>query len=559
MKKLLGIFLLLPFLVPNAHAMDANNYPKNVIPMYEPVETCPVHVLANALANAMGDVDESDPEYVVQSWIQNTFSRPDVIQAVIACPEMVNLADDDTVRIPTIVTNFPGGRQITINYETQLKILKQKLSVGEKRSTPETNPNPQIGNPNDNAIWTNTDPAWYGILVVQRDSLNDFVGPDKNNTLSLKYLEQNIDKFYPQNGRCTSKTALADDNEIINMAMHRSVNIENDSNDYYIAGDASLQWITWAEVTLDVVITVVTVGGGTLILGATKGARAARAAKGLASSMKTLEKIDTVQDYIKLTTQSARAAEELKNIDRVRDAVRYAAKTDEITDLNKQIKAFDKIEDVTKYKNAAKSLQAIEKLKFMKIPQTGNVIARGWRAARASTASAKTLNKGAKVARAGMKSGKIRDWLFNSTMKNIGRVAKLERTGGFIYGATKFVGDMYDWSETSTGDFTSGIDFKPLGLLSADDLAGQENVVNHGMWIMWAGDSLNPADDDAAYLQAIDFAAKFHQDLIETQSDHGQFCDIDIYVVRPIIRNPGEDDASLYYLIMNDIPWTTAQ
>ena len=116
---------------------------------------------------------------------------------------------------------------------------------------------------------------------------------------------------------------------------------------------------------------------------------------------------------------------------------------------------------------------------------------------------------------------------------------------------------MYDYTETSTGEFTSGLDFAPLLLLSADNIEGQENVVNHGMWLMWAGNSVDAADDDAAYLQAIDFATKFHQDLTEHQQDTNTPCNLDIYVVRPILRNPGTANTELYYLIMNDKPWTT--
>ena len=117
---------------------------------------------------------------------------------------------------------------------------------------------------------------------------------------------------------------------------------------------------------------------------------------------------------------------------------------------------------------------------------------------------------------------------------------------------------MYDWTETSTGEFTNGIEFAPLLLLSADDLqGGQENVVNHGMWLMWAGDAISAADDDAAYLQAMDFAAKFHEDLTEHQNETATPCNVDIFVVRPVLRNPGSDSPELYYLIMNDTPWTT--
>lgn len=159
-----------------------------------------------------------------------------------------------------------------------------------------------------------------------------------------------------------------------------------------------------------------------------------------------------------------------------------------------------------------------------------------------------------------MTSGRVKDWLFQSTLANAGALAKLESTGGLLYGALRFFGDAYDWTETSTGEFTNDIEFKPLTLLSADDLQGQENMVNYGMWLMWLGDSYSAADDDAAFLQAMDFANKFHFNLEEIQEQkNNHACNVDIYVVRPIIRNPGTENAELYFLVMNDEPWTTSE
>ncbi|MDR0741671.1 MAG: hypothetical protein LBF28_02765 [Rickettsiales bacterium] len=522
-------------------------------------ESCAAGAFANALAAAAGEVDESDPEHIIQGWIYKTFQSPDAIKQVLGCPEIANAPDDNTIRFQPVEYKFPDGRRIVVNYETQPKILRQRLLVAGKRSLPETSPSPRIGAPGDPTVWTNTDPAWYGILIVESGTLDEFIGDDKNNTISLKYIEENIDRFYPKGGRCTSKSALANDSYSINLAAKKTVGVQGDSNDYYVAGDANLQWITYAEIALDVAITVATVGGGQLALGALKGARAARAAKGLVATMRALEKSDNVKDFISLSRQSARAAEELKTIDRAADAARHAAKSDEIKRLSDGVKDLEKFDDVRRYKNAAGAFEEVMKfrraLKAWKIPQRGNVVARAWRSFRAAGRGNKAIGKGAKIARAGMKSGKIRDWLFHATLKNAGRLAKLERNMGIIYGAMKFAGDMYDWTETSTGEFTNDVEFKPLGLLSADDLAGQENVINHGMWLMWAGGSASSSDDDAAYLQAMDFAAKFHQDLTEIQEDDGDFCSVDIFVVRPVIRNPGEDDAQLYYLIMNDQPW----
>ncbi len=557
-------------------ALSSQNPTSSIFPesaQNQAMSNCASQIFSNALATTMDQVRDDDPEHVIRGWIYKNFQDPKTIQKVLACPDVAATPDDETIKFPTVVTNLPLGRTITVNYETQKKILAQRVMIGEKRMLSDIGPSPRIGAPGDGAIWTNTEPAWYGILVVQSGTLNEFA--TKNHTISLKYLENNIDKFYPRGAGCTTKSALANDSDIVNIAAHRTVGLdardEKDTNDYYVAGDANLQWITWAEVGLDVAITVATVGMGTVVLGATKAVRAGKAAKNLIGTIKTLEKSADVKGYITATRNAARAAEELKAIDRTTDAARYATKSAEVTRLGDTVRDLEKIDDVRKYKTAVTSFDDVMKLrralKAWKIPQRGNVIARTFRAGRAAFTGGRTLNKAGKAARTARSStgaGRIKDYLFRNTLQNVERLGlkaaggfgKLEAAGGMLYGTMKFVGNMYDWSETSTGDFTSNIEFKPLGLLSADDLAGQENVVNHGMWLMWAGDSVSPMDDDAAYLQSMDFAAKFHQDMIETMDDENSTaCDVDIYVVRPIIRNPGDPDEALYYLIMNDVPW----
>ena len=526
---------------------------------------CATAVFANALASNIDAVSETDPEYVIQQWIYEIFQTPDVLQQVLACPELQNIADEETIKFLPIEYTFPGGRQIVVNYETQPKILKQRLSLASKRSISDTSPSPRIGANGDTSIWTNTDPAWYAIMVVEAGSLNEFVGPDKNNTISMQWINDNIDKIYPQGASCTSKTALVNDNDIINIAMHETVNIEEDTNDYYVAGDANLQWISYLEIGLDVAITIATFGGGAVVLGATKAARASRTLKTLSTTLKTLSRTDSVRDYIKLTQQYARATEELKAIDRAKDAATYARKSEELNNLSNTIRNLERTDDnIRQYKQASDTFTSLNQyrrnLRLLRPAQRGNIIARTWRAFKAANTGGKALTRASRVARSSMKSGRIRDWLFQSTLSNAGALAKLEEGGSLLYGALKFVGGMYDWTETSTGDFTNDIEFKPLTLLSADDLAGQENVVNYGMWLMWLGDSFSAADDDAAYLQAMDFANKFHFNLEQTQEERNtDVCNVDIYVVRPVIQNPGTENASLYYLIMNDEPWTTKE
>ena len=525
---------------------------------------CATAVFADALANNSAAVSETDEDIVIRQWIYQTFANPDVLRAVMKCPEFANAADDETITLQPIKYVFPGGREIVINYETQPKILAQRITLGEKNELADLNPNPRI-DPTDGTVWTNTDPAWYAIMVVESGTLDEFVGPGKNNTVSMRYINDNIDRLFPHGNQCTSKSALAGDRRMINVATRETVGIDNDTNDYYVAGDVSLQWISYLEIGLDVAITVLTMGGGTVILGATKSARASRALHGLTNTIKTLRTTDSVRDYVRISQQYTRVAEQLRNIDRVADAAQYERLAAQADDLARTMRTLEQTDDnVRQYRNATNAFTSLNQyrrtLRSLRTPQRGNIIARAWRAIRAANTGGETIRNAEKIARSSTLSGQIRDWLFQSTLTNAGALARLERTGGFIYGALRFFGGMYDWTETSTGEFTSGIDFKPLTLLSADDLQGQENVINHGMWLMWAGNAYSAADDDAAYLQAMDFANKFHFNLDKIQTEQNNHaCNVDIFVVRPIIHNPGTDNAELYYLIMNDTPWTTRE
>lgn len=533
---------------------------------------CASQVFANALAQSASNVRESDSEEIIQQWIYAAFTDKTILEQVLTCPELSAITDEDTIKFDTVYYTFPMGREIVVNYETQPKILKQRISLANKHSLPPSDPSARIGVAGDDTIWTSTDPAWYAIMVVEHGALNNFVGPDKNNTISLQYIIDNIDSFYPNaalnGGRCTSRSAFAEDYCAINKAVHNTVDTKGDTNDYYVAGDINLEWIGYAEIALDVVITVATMGGGVILTGVTKSARASRALKGMSTNLKALKKLDTVQDYIKQTAKITKLNDEIKTLDKIKDAAKIDVKTKELAKLTDGLKNLEKLDDVKKYKETAETFTELNKyrkaLKGIKaIKQRGNVIARGVKVAKSTKAAmngSKLINKGAKLGRASKLSTQVKDWLFHSTMKHAGRLGKMETLGGAIYGGLKFAGGLaYDFTETSTGEFTNDIEFRPLLLLSADDLEGdQADKINYGMWLMWFGDSNNIADDDAAYLQAMDFATKFHEDLMEEQNDSNSPCNVDIYVVKPILKNPGSDNPELYYLIMNDQPWSTA-
>ena len=588
---------------------------------------CAAKIFLDALNQNSDTVSADASEYVARVWAKNIIQSPDVLTKVLECPEIKYLSPTQTINFTPIVYAFPNTeRTLTINYSTQPKVLHQHILMANKCSLPNGDINPKLNNPDDPGIYINTEPAWYGILVVQHDSLSEFVGPNKNNTLSLKYINDNIDKIYPHGFSCTSRSAWADDDDTINIATKQTVQLgEKDSNDYYVAGDIDLEWVMYAEIAGDILLTVATSGLGEAALAWLKGANATRAIKNLQASIKALRGVDEVKDYISLSNKVARHTDDianltknadkatdlvkqLKSIDQAKNSTEYAIKmreltkivnetkkidpsvtlnaltdankmSDKIKTMKKTVKnlsknADDLVKSEKKVKQYTESMKAADELlKYRRDLNaykntTGNFITRSLKALKSFNASnkgAKEIAKASKLARAGMssKSARLGDWLFESTLKHGARLARFERDASMLGGLAYMIGEFYDHTSATSKEFSNGIEFKPLGLLSADDLDGYDNVVNYGMWLMWQGNSTDPADDDAAYLQAMDFAAKFHYNLEQVQEQGDANCNVDIYVVRPIIRldetNINDPHGEMFYLFMNDIPWTTAE
>lgn len=697
---------------------------------------CATQLFKEALQEDSDEITDNMPENEARVWAQETMLDPSVLIELVDCPEVADKDDLYVINFDPIEFVFPNSdRTLTINYSTQPKILKDKLLLDGKKSIPDGNPNPDIQDESNGAIFMNSEPAWYGILVVQHDSLSQFVGSNKNNVVAVDYIIDNIDDIYPKGYMCTSKSAIATDEDTINRVVRKVVDLEavgeDDSNDYYVMGDKNLEWIMYAEIVADVVITVVTFGGGAIVSGLAKGARAARVAMKLAKNANKLKKFKNVEKFASIsskiftTSQKAEKAEKtikyakkyeeaVKNMEKFRNtnpkkfakyekkANKYLKKSKKIdskmtpekldaTKLQKEaeqarkelewhqkelkrledgvakalpeaqtrlkeaekaakaanpekLKKYQKLEkelsdlqdvvkdeksiknrklpkaikdrqleknkkvqdrikevekelkqmensgdEVSKYaksKNVVDELEApgkyktttqnlTEMLKYVKNarPRTGNIFARAFKLMKAGLTDAKQIDKARKVATAGMssKSAKIKTWLFDRTLKNGSRLARFEANLGLLYGAANFLGEMYDKTSTTSKEYSNGIQFKPFCLLAADDLEGYENVVNYGMWFMWTGSSTDPADDDAAFLEASDFASKFAYALNDFMEDKDNiimpsgYCNVDIYVVRLILQldeenvdEEGRPTGKLFYLVMNDVPWTTA-
>lgn len=626
------LFLLFPI---TAFAAGDFRTTEQILGSLNPVDTtCSTTAFENALRENAITISENADESEMRQWVYGVMMSPETLGDVLSCPEIVDADETDTIRFMPKYT-FPNGREIIITYETQPKVLEQRFMLANKTELPTNNPNPALSPDDPNATWVNTDPAWYGIMVVQSGALRNFVGPQKNNVVSQQYILDNIERLYPRNsdGWCSTKTGIgakANNSMVHHVIRENTAKHDGDKNNYYIAGDRDLRWIAVTEIVAEIALTIATMGASAAATGGIKAARAGKIVTQIGKNMKRLTKIDNVKNYVRTSVRVAKYTREIdnmndmakyiRNIDKLEKTLAKTAKgsakyekiakqletarklkADNMWKLGRAGNGIDKVEDIQKLekmidenrkaisetqklmsemakndKNVAEYVKQfdtlkdttkyIKELKAIKKARTGNVFSRAWQGIKNAGKSLKTANSGgkkldkaAKIARHGAESGKARDWLFHATMRNAGRITKATEEIAALAFVLQIIGDFYDWTDISTDEFTNGIDLRPLLLLSADDMEDQDNVVNYGMWMMWSGDSTNAADDDAAYLQAMDFAQKFYQDLTEVQDETNRHaCDVDIYVVRPIIRNPGTQHQQIYWLFMNDEPWSTA-
>ena len=66
------------------------------------VTECASRAFADALAQTANTALETAHETDIQTWIYQTFALPDVLNTVLACPEIANVPDDETIKFTPI-------------------------------------------------------------------------------------------------------------------------------------------------------------------------------------------------------------------------------------------------------------------------------------------------------------------------------------------------------------------------------------------------------------------------------------------------------------------------
>ena len=110
---------------------------------------CASDIFANALRETVdtlknaGTPDEQNPQDAdgseIDTWVHLAFSMPSTLTQILECPEVKNIADDDTIVFETVSYTFPNGRTIDINYYWQKnQNWRLTTSVPISRPTPQT-------------------------------------------------------------------------------------------------------------------------------------------------------------------------------------------------------------------------------------------------------------------------------------------------------------------------------------------------------------------------------------------------------------------------------------
>ena len=394
---------------------------------------------------------------------------------------------------------------------------------------------------------------WYGILVVQKGSLDNYANADIP-VISTEYMKQNKNKFFPANSNklmgmaraCTHGNHMAHDKDVINRATHQTMG-EQDSfwkgNDFYVYDGEDVYW-GWASLAGEVALALVT-------LGISAEAQAAGAAVTGASKAVASARVTRNADKLKKAATAAKAAKKGTS------AAAKKSRTDAIKAL---AEAGVKVKDGTRASELTKIGTSLEKIVANgTLTPWKTALGQPWKMVKPGITTLNPKNA-AKVYGHGVTWGqRIKRGGIQATVAAAGAgtaTATSNGTPAFLIELAKAFG-----YSSATYRLPDNIKFNAFGLLSGDDLVetdedgniikDRRNEVSHGAWLQFLENG--ESAENAALNEALRFAEEFTED-VQRANDSDPLCrGLDIYVVQPAISNPEKMNGKreVYYIIQN--------
>ncbi len=386
--------------------------------------------------------------------------------------------------------------------------------------------------------------SWYGILVVKKGSLDNYANADVP-IISTEYMKQNKDKFFPANSdsimgmtrACTHGNHMANDNDVINRATHKTMQEEESfwtGNDYYVYDGEDVYW-GWAQITGEVALALLTLGLSAEAQAAATSVQAANVAVQTASKSVAAAKL--TQNAAKI----AKAATIAQKAQKGTSAAAVASRADAVkalADAGITVKKGTRATELVKIGNAlAKASGSIKTFKWT------SALAQPWKLVKAGATSIKPKNI-AKMYGPGVTWGQ--------------RIKRAAITaGGTALGVELIKAFGYS---SATYKLPDNVQFNAFGLLSGDDLvekdengntvADRSNEVSHGAWLQFSENGTD--SENSALDEALRFAEELADDIQQINSQDPLCQGLDIYVVQPGISNPNKlKTHEVYYIIQN--------
>lgn len=384
--------------------------------------------------------------------------------------------------------------------------------------------------------------SWYGILIVQKGSLDNYANSDTP-IISTEYMKQNKDKFFPKNSNklmgvaraCTHGNHMAHDKDVINRATHITMK-EPDSfwsgNDFYVYDGEDVYW-GWASLAGEVALALVT-------LGISAEAQAAGAAVTAASKSVAAARVTRNAEKLKAAADAAKAAKSGSTV--AMKATRTKA-IKALADAGIHVKDGTRATELKKIGAALENIVTTNGLTPWK-----TALGQPWKMVKPGLTTLNPRNA-SRVYGNGVRWGqRIKRGAIQSAVAAAGvgtAAATTTGTPAFLVELAKAFG-----YSSATYKLPDNIKFNAFGLLSADDLEGRENEVSHGAWLQF--DENGEASENDALNEALRFAEELADD-IKSVNDKDPLCQgLDIYVVQPGISNPSKlKNHEVYYIIQN--------